>query len=84
MNWGGKDQIPLKVTLHWSPGQAMRDALAKEYNKRLDRLFRREGTAVQGSLLRGGARAHQARQQASSRDPPKFCVKKNGPLSIAL
>ena len=35
VNWAGKDQIPLKVTLHWSPGQAIRDALAEEYNKRL-------------------------------------------------
>ena len=35
VNWGGKDQIPLKMTLHWTPGQAMRDAISEEYSKRL-------------------------------------------------
>jgi hypothetical protein len=34
--WGGKDQIPVKMVLHWSPSQAMRDAITDEYNKRLD------------------------------------------------
>lgn len=35
VNWAGKNQIPLKMTLHWSPGKAIRDALAEEYSKRL-------------------------------------------------
>jgi len=34
--WGGKDQIPVRMVLHWTPDQAMRDAIAEEYGKRLD------------------------------------------------
>lgn len=35
VNWGGKDQIPVKMTLHWSPSQAMRDAIKEQYKARM-------------------------------------------------
>jgi hypothetical protein len=36
VNWNGQNQIPTKVTLHWDPSQAARDALTAQYNARMD------------------------------------------------
>lgn len=35
VNWGGKNQIPATMTLHWTPSQALRDSISEEYDKRL-------------------------------------------------
>ena len=35
VNWNGQNQIPTKVTLHWEPSQAIRDAAAAQYNARM-------------------------------------------------
>jgi hypothetical protein len=35
VNWNKQNQIPTKVTLHWSPSEAVRKAVTDEYNSRL-------------------------------------------------
>ncbi len=33
--WGGKDQIPATMTLHWRPSETLRQTISEEYEKRL-------------------------------------------------
>jgi hypothetical protein len=35
VNWNGQNQIPIKVTLHWDPSDAVRDAVTAQYNARM-------------------------------------------------
>jgi hypothetical protein len=35
VNWNGQSQLPVKMTLHWDPGQAVRDAVTAQYNARM-------------------------------------------------
>ena len=35
VSWNGQNQIPTKMTLHWEPSQAIRDAATAQYNARI-------------------------------------------------
>jgi len=35
VNWNGQNQLPVKMTLHWTPSQAVRDAATAQYNARM-------------------------------------------------